>query len=210
MASTVRTFKGKLHTQDFLRSIGVADLPPRTSPFDPGYDPATLESHLDQSAALVSILKISMACWLIADKRRGGRSQQRGKGAFPRLPAVAPSRLRWHKTNSPRTWISALTSASPVSNAEKDLQLSTAVPHTSFGWRRKGASKFSSSSAKNTRGNSAIAWWTLSLRKATTGSTQALCNWLSKPERVHAGWVCLTTMGILMAPSQTGLPGASV
>src|SRR5262249_17975088 len=37
-----------------------------TSPFDPGYDPVTLESHLDQSGRLMSILKISMACWLIA------------------------------------------------------------------------------------------------------------------------------------------------
>jgi phosphosulfolactate synthase len=69
MASTVRTFEGKLHTQDFLRSIGVAELPPRTSPFDPGYDPATLESHLDQSGSLMSILKISMACWLIANEQ---------------------------------------------------------------------------------------------------------------------------------------------
>jgi phosphosulfolactate synthase len=69
MASTVRTLEGKLHTQDFLRSIGVADLPPRTSPFDPGYDPATLKSHLDQSGSLMSILKISMACWLVAEER---------------------------------------------------------------------------------------------------------------------------------------------
>jgi phosphosulfolactate synthase len=69
MASTVRKFEGNLHTQDFLRSIGVADLPPRTSPFDPGYDPATLESHLDQSGSLMSILKISMACWLIANEQ---------------------------------------------------------------------------------------------------------------------------------------------
>jgi phosphosulfolactate synthase len=69
MASTVRSFAGKLHTQDFLRSIGVADLPSRTSPFDPGYDPATLESHLDQSGSMMSILKISMACWLIANEQ---------------------------------------------------------------------------------------------------------------------------------------------
>src|ERR1700745_574007 len=69
MASTIKTFKGKFQTQDFLRLIGVATLPPCTSPFDPGYDPATLESHLDQSASLMSILKISMACWLIADEQ---------------------------------------------------------------------------------------------------------------------------------------------
>jgi phosphosulfolactate synthase len=61
--------RGKLHTIDYLRQIGVAELPSLTSPFDPGYDPATLESHLDQSAHLMSILKISMACWMIADER---------------------------------------------------------------------------------------------------------------------------------------------
>jgi phosphosulfolactate synthase len=47
----------------------VPDLPPRTSPFDPGYDPATLESHLEQSAHLISSLKISMACWQVADEK---------------------------------------------------------------------------------------------------------------------------------------------
>jgi len=57
-----------LHTRDFLRRIGVPDLPPTTSPFDPGYDPVTLEAHLEQSAHLISILKISMACWLVADE----------------------------------------------------------------------------------------------------------------------------------------------
>jgi phosphosulfolactate synthase len=55
-----------MRTKDYLKRIGVADLPPLTSPFDPGYDPVTLESHLDQSGCLMSILKISMACWLIA------------------------------------------------------------------------------------------------------------------------------------------------
>lgn len=60
---------GKLHTRDYLAKIGVPDLAPRTSPFDPGYDPCTLQSHLDQSAHLMSVLKISMACWMIADER---------------------------------------------------------------------------------------------------------------------------------------------
>lgn len=57
---------GRLRTQDYLRRIGVPDIPPATSPFDPGYDPVTLESHLDQSSHLISILKISMACWMVA------------------------------------------------------------------------------------------------------------------------------------------------
>jgi phosphosulfolactate synthase len=57
-----------LHTRDYLHQIGVEDLPRRTSPFDPGYDPLTLASHMDQSAHLMSSLKISMACWLVANE----------------------------------------------------------------------------------------------------------------------------------------------
>lgn len=53
---------------DYLRLIGVPDIPPRTSPFDPGYDPVTLESHLAQSSHLISVLKISMACWQVANE----------------------------------------------------------------------------------------------------------------------------------------------
>src|SRR5215470_8636730 len=58
----------QLSTQEYLRLIGVPQLPPLTSPFDPGYDPLTVESHLDQSAHLMVALKISMACWQIADE----------------------------------------------------------------------------------------------------------------------------------------------
>jgi len=57
------------HTKSYLQLIGVAELAPLTSPFDPGYDPLTLEGHLEQSAHLMSTLKISMACWMIADER---------------------------------------------------------------------------------------------------------------------------------------------
>jgi|SRR5271167_4349412 len=57
---------GKGQTLDYLRRIGVPDMQALTSPFDPGYDPVTLESHLDQSSHLMSTLKISMACWLVA------------------------------------------------------------------------------------------------------------------------------------------------
>src|SRR6266851_97043 len=56
------------HTSDFLRAIGVPDIKPSTSVFDPGYDATTLASHLEQSSHLISILKISMACWLIANE----------------------------------------------------------------------------------------------------------------------------------------------
>lgn len=59
---------GTLRTSHYLQRLGVRELPRRTSPFDPGYDPLTLISHLEQSAHLMSTLKISMACWLVADE----------------------------------------------------------------------------------------------------------------------------------------------
>jgi phosphosulfolactate synthase len=62
----MREIRKRESTQDYLRSIGVAELPPLTSPFDPGYDPVTVESHLAQSAHLMVALKISMACWQVA------------------------------------------------------------------------------------------------------------------------------------------------
>jgi phosphosulfolactate synthase len=61
-------YKGHHHSNEFLALIGVSEPPPSTSPFDPGYDPLTLEGHLQQSGHLMSILKISMACWMIANE----------------------------------------------------------------------------------------------------------------------------------------------
>jgi phosphosulfolactate synthase len=58
----------KFHTSEYLKSIGVPEITPATSPFDPGYDFATLSNHLEQSHHLISILKISMACWMIANE----------------------------------------------------------------------------------------------------------------------------------------------
>jgi phosphosulfolactate synthase len=77
---------GRLSTKDYLRLIGVRELPPLTSPFDPGYDPATLESHLEQSAHLMSILKISMACWLVADEQATRRKVDAARAA--KVPTV--------------------------------------------------------------------------------------------------------------------------
>jgi phosphosulfolactate synthase len=59
----------RFHTRDYLTIIGVSEIPARTSPFDPGYDPLAVEAHLEQSAHLMSSLKISMACWMVADER---------------------------------------------------------------------------------------------------------------------------------------------
>lgn len=55
-------------THDFVRDLGVPDLAAHTSPFDPGYDVATVVSHLEQSGHMISRLKLSMACWLIASE----------------------------------------------------------------------------------------------------------------------------------------------
>jgi len=52
-------------TQDYLALLGVRQLRPRTSPFDPGYSPVEVASHVSQSGHLMATLKISMACWQI-------------------------------------------------------------------------------------------------------------------------------------------------
>lgn len=52
----------------YLRSLGVPSLPPRTVPFDPGYDATTVISHLALSGHLMAGLKLSMACWQIASQ----------------------------------------------------------------------------------------------------------------------------------------------
>jgi phosphosulfolactate synthase len=61
----------------------VPELPARTHPFDPGYDPQTVLSHIEQSAHLMASLKISMACWLV-----GGEDAYRRKIAFARRHGV--------------------------------------------------------------------------------------------------------------------------
>ena len=87
--------------QTYLRDLGVKEIPPRLSPFDPGYDAVTLEAHLAQSAHLIEILKISMASRLVADEtvsrskfeaaRRHGVRTTVGGGPFE--IAVARGRL---------------------------------------------------------------------------------------------------------------------
>lgn len=59
---------GQHHAADYLGLIGVSPIVPSTSPIDPGYDQVTLEGHLQQSSHLMSILKLSMACWMIANE----------------------------------------------------------------------------------------------------------------------------------------------
>lgn len=51
---------------ELLDHLGVDGVRPSTVPFDPGYDPATVVSHLEQSGHLMHMLKLSMACWMIS------------------------------------------------------------------------------------------------------------------------------------------------
>jgi phosphosulfolactate synthase len=57
-----------LSTSEYLKLIGVPQLPPKTIAFDPGYDVATVLSHLEQSGHLMSSLKLSMACWQVSSE----------------------------------------------------------------------------------------------------------------------------------------------
>jgi phosphosulfolactate synthase len=66
---------------DYLSKIGVTQVAAATCPFDPGVAPAVLESHLEQSAHLMLSLKISMACWMIADESATRRKVQAARSA---------------------------------------------------------------------------------------------------------------------------------
>ena len=55
-------------TSKYLKKLGVDNLPPKTISFDPGYDLATVESHFEQSAHLMSGFKLSMSCWQISNE----------------------------------------------------------------------------------------------------------------------------------------------
>jgi phosphosulfolactate synthase len=76
---------GASRTWEYLKSIGVRQLPPCISAFDPGFDPSTLEGHLQQSAHLMHTLKISMACWQVASEEATRRKVAAAKKA--KVPA---------------------------------------------------------------------------------------------------------------------------
>ncbi len=53
-------------TAEYLDRLGARSFGPRTCPLDPGYDPDSVVSHLEQSGHLMVSLKLSTAGWLIA------------------------------------------------------------------------------------------------------------------------------------------------
>src|SRR5947209_18163792 len=74
-------------TGRYLESIGVRPSPRATCPFDPGYDPVSVEGHLQQRGHLMGTLKISMACWMVADEAATRRKTRAAARAG--IPAVA-------------------------------------------------------------------------------------------------------------------------
>lgn len=78
---------GATACERYLDLIGVRPTPRATCPFDPGYDPLTVESHLQQSSHLIGTLKISMACWMVAQEACTRRKIEAAKRAG--IPTVA-------------------------------------------------------------------------------------------------------------------------
>ncbi|MGA2321869.1 MAG: phosphosulfolactate synthase [Solirubrobacteraceae bacterium] len=71
----------------YLEQIGVRPTPRATCPFDPGYDPVTVEAHLEQSGHVIATLKISMACWMVAEEGATRRKIQAARRMG--IPTVA-------------------------------------------------------------------------------------------------------------------------
>jgi len=87
----------------YLDSIGVRHIAPATSPFDPGYDPVTLEAHLAQSSHRIEILKLSMACWIIA-KEEATRAKLAAAAKYdvPTVTGGGPFEVAVHQGRLPQ------------------------------------------------------------------------------------------------------------
>ena len=75
------------HTHSFLKAIGVREPAALTGAVDAGCDPAFLESHLAQSHHLLAALKLSTACWLVADETATRRKTESAR--WWQVPTVA-------------------------------------------------------------------------------------------------------------------------
>src|SRR2546428_4724528 len=84
--TTKQSLTGHHHTSDYLRMIGVPEILPATSPFDPGDDPAPLEHQLEPGAHLMSILKVSVACWMVS--KGSARRRKVAAAKKHRVPTV--------------------------------------------------------------------------------------------------------------------------
>ena len=71
----------------YLNGVGARVVPRATCPFDPGYDPLTVEGHLWQSGHLMATLKLSMACWILGRADSARRKVEAARRAG--IPVVA-------------------------------------------------------------------------------------------------------------------------
>jgi len=82
----------------YLDRLGVRQMPPRTCPLDPGYDPDSVVSHLEQSAHLMVSLKLSTAGWLIANQQATRRKfAAAAKHGVPTVTGGTPFELAVHE-----------------------------------------------------------------------------------------------------------------
>src|SRR5947207_10749006 len=207
----MRDVSKRLSTQEYLHLIGVPDLPPLTSPFDPGYDPVTLESHLDQSWHLMDSLKISMACWMIANeattRRKIAAAQSHNvptvTGGGPFEVAVAQGQLGAYLdlcSDIGVEWIEC---------GEGFTSLSIA-PQTAVNMAHERGSKSSTRWVRSTKVPllrlHLMRWW----REDKPGSMLELSSLSSRLVRAHAEWECLETMDRSIQPLRIDSPGNSV
>ena len=105
----------------YLEQIGVRPTPRATCPFDPGYDPVTVEAHLRAERPSDAYAEDLDG---LLDGRRGRRHPTQDPGrsrawAFPPSPAEGRSRLRSPSARCPPISTCAPRWASPGSSAAK-------------------------------------------------------------------------------------------
>ena len=188
---------GALRTDDYLETIGVPSVRPASSPFDPGYDPLTFEGHLMQSAHLMEAMKVSMACWQICNE------------------AVT----RWKVAACTHYGVATVTGGGPfevaVHQGQLPLYLDLAADigvSQGRGWRRlhghapgpapgdqhgrgAGPRRFSSNSARSTKGRSPPTSLVALSTRGGSGSMLGLSTWLSRRARAPGVSVALMTQG---------------
>ncbi len=111
----------QLSTWEYLRLVGVEDLPPLTHPLDPGYDPATAESHIEQSSHLMAAYKLSTAAWLVANEAATRRKIAAARAHnVPTVTGGTPFEVAVVQKSSNCILIFAQASAFHESNVQKD------------------------------------------------------------------------------------------
>ena len=186
---------GSIHTSDYLKRIGVPDIAAATSPFDPGYDPSTLGSHLQQSSHLMSMLKISMACWMVANEsatrtkialaRAHGVPTVTGGGPFE--IAVAQGELPAYLDLCADVGVTRIECGQGFTESDlnpKRLSPPQRVAASMFRWNLGRSTTEVSTTGRSLRG----------LTRGRNGSMRARSNSLSKPEKAQRESDCSIRM----------------